>query len=425
LQRSRVISRPLLVLVFVWAFMGFCAMGSALDVSPYETLGQENPWDQERLFSPPKTFDPPAVDPMEGVEPVFYEGEPYLGKETRVFAWKGFPQGGADRSVPGMVLVHGGGGTAFAEWVRIWNRRGYAAIAMDTAGCVPRTEGEQSGNPRERHAFAGPPGWGGFDQMEGKPLDHWTYHAVAAILRAHSHLRSLPQVDANRIGITGISWGGYLTCIAAGVDSRFQFAIPVYGCGYYGYSQCYIPRLENLGAKSSEWMRRWDPAQYLHRAKMPFFWVSGPKDLHFPLESLQPSYYLTKGKRDLCLPVDMRHSHVAGWRPQEIYAYADVAFLGKEPLPVVTGSGLKEGEDGKAWVAFQHGGPPQKVLFHWTTDRRVSQDRVWHTEEVAAEKTSPGNYRSEHPVPQDASFLYFNVLDHRGFIVSSEHVVLF
>lgn len=60
----------------------------------------------------------------------------------------------------------------------------------------------------------------------------WTYHAVAAILRGHSLLISCAEVDAERIGITGTSWGGYLTCITAGVDSALKAAVPVYGCGY-------------------------------------------------------------------------------------------------------------------------------------------------------------------------------------------------
>ena len=68
----------------------------------------------------------------EGIPSVLYASEPYLGRNTRVFAYLGVPKG--EQPVPGMVLVHGGGGTAFKEWVQLWNRRGYAAIAMDLAG---------------------------------------------------------------------------------------------------------------------------------------------------------------------------------------------------------------------------------------------------------------------------------------------------
>jgi dienelactone hydrolase len=41
-------------------------------------------------------------------------------------------------SFPGIVLVHGGGGAAFAKWAELWAKRGYAGIAMDLAGCGER-----------------------------------------------------------------------------------------------------------------------------------------------------------------------------------------------------------------------------------------------------------------------------------------------
>ena len=81
-----------------------------------------------------------------------------------------------------MVLVHGGGGTAFAEWVRIWNKRGYAAIAMDTCGALPdrAPEGKPWSPEKKRPEFGGPEGWGGFDQIDEPEIDQWTYHAVSA-----------------------------------------------------------------------------------------------------------------------------------------------------------------------------------------------------------------------------------------------------
>ena len=96
-------------------------------------------FDLEKLSKPPAFI---AADGLteEGVHGIFYDGIPYRGKPTKVFAYYGLPSNElvseeqtseAPRKCPGVVLIHGGGGTAFAEWVRLWNRRGYAAIAMD------------------------------------------------------------------------------------------------------------------------------------------------------------------------------------------------------------------------------------------------------------------------------------------------------
>src|SRR5689334_9511943 len=96
----------------------------------------------------------------DGLTAMFFDGPSYQGKPTRVFAWYGKPNVAPGEKVPAMVLVHGGGGTAFASWVRLWVSRGYAAIAMDCCGCVPLGS---YGN-WQRHEQGGPPGWGGFDQ---------------------------------------------------------------------------------------------------------------------------------------------------------------------------------------------------------------------------------------------------------------------
>ena len=71
-----------------------------------------------------------------------------------------------------------------------------------------------------------------FGSIDKPPTEQWSYHAVAAAIRGHSLIRSFPEVDAQRTAVTGISWGGYLTCIVAGLDSRFKAAVPVYGCGF-------------------------------------------------------------------------------------------------------------------------------------------------------------------------------------------------
>ena len=305
------------------------------------------PWSRAELVTAPRTFEaPPSAEP--GVRTILFAGPPYQGKPTRVFAYYGAPSRRGTEKLPAMVLVHGGGGTAYAEWVRMWNARGYAAIAMDTVGTIPEAaaEPQKAWNPaRRRHEFSGPAGWGDFAHVDLPPQDQWTYHAVAAVVRAHSLLRSFPEVDPKRIGLTGISWGGYLTSIVAGVDARFRFAAPVYGCGFLGEDSAWLKDFANLGPQRAQrWLNLWDPSQYLGRSKMPMLWVNGTNDFAYP----PPSYRLAKGPRTLAYRVRMPHGHLDGAKPEEIFQFAD-AILGKGPPPVrITGQGTERNQMGAA-----------------------------------------------------------------------------
>ena len=90
-------------------------------------------FDLDALSKPPAVF-PADVAPAEGVKALFYEGAKFKGQPTRVFAYYGAPKevsAEPGKKVPAMVLIHGGGGTAFDRWVKVWNSRGYAAITMD------------------------------------------------------------------------------------------------------------------------------------------------------------------------------------------------------------------------------------------------------------------------------------------------------
>ena len=370
------------------------------------------PWDLKTLFHTPDSRPAEGFDKA-GVRALFFDGLPYRGKETRVFAWYAAPEVKKGGRVPGMVLVHGGGGTAFAEWVHLWAGRGYAAIAMDTCGCVPRGE---YGN-WERHEFGGPAGWGGFDQIEEPVADQWTYHAIADVILAHSLLRSMPEVDPERTGITGISWGGYLTCIAAGVDKRFKCAIPVYGCGFLGDNSAWVDGFANMGAdRSGRWLRLWDPSVYLPAARMPMLWVTGTNDFAYPMDSLQKSYRLPKSPRTLCVRLRMPHAHGgAGENPGEILAFARTHLEHGVPLPQIT----QRGCDGRrAWARYQGRSPVVKAELNYTRDTGVWKDRLW--ESVPAEMDAESRTVSA-VVPAGSTVHYFNLYDGDGLAVSSEH----
>jgi dienelactone hydrolase len=309
-----------------------------------------------------------------------------------------------------MVLIHGGGGTAFDEWVRLWVDRGYVAIAMDTCGCVP------VGNYGQwfRDDQGGPSGWGGIDQMDWARDDQWTYHAVADAILAHSLVRSLPEVDPERTGVTGISWGGYLTCIVAGVDPRFKLAVPVYGCGYYR-DTIFAGELNRLKPEvAQQWMAWWDPSVYLDHAEMPMLWVTGSNDFAYTLNALQPSYRLPKGARTLCIRLRMPHGHGgAGENPTEIRVFADSILKGDTPLPTLTKAG-REGTN--VWATYDSKVPVTKAELNYTKDTGRWQDRKWE----AIPATIADN-RVTATLPEGTRVYYFNLFDERDCVVSSEH----
>jgi cephalosporin-C deacetylase-like acetyl esterase len=183
------------------------------------------------LKSQPEVFDSPEIhssDPR--IRALFFEGAPYRGKPTRIFAWVGIPVTKPGGKVPGIVLLHGGGGTAFESWVKAWVDRGYAAIAIDHFGSLPVPE---NANPRPRNPAGGPPGGSATFSQLGEPLrDQWPLQAITAAMRAHSLLLAQPEVDPDRTGVTGISWGGYLTCLMAALHNFPHNAeIVKYICG--------------------------------------------------------------------------------------------------------------------------------------------------------------------------------------------------
>lgn len=373
-------------------------------------------WDMKSLSVAPRVNDD-AHRSVNDVKAIFYEGLPWQGKPTRVFAYYGLPKVPSGTKVPAMVLVHGGGGSAYIPWVRLWVSRGYAAIAMDTCGSI--SSGGFTEHPR--HEQGGPPGWGGFDQIDQPLTDQWTYHAVADVILAHSLIRSFPGVDAERTGITGISWGGYLTCIAASVDHRFMFAAPVYGCGFLGDNSVWLDDFNKMGqAQSARWLKVWDPSVYLSGAAMPLLWVTGTNDFAYPMDSLQKSYRLPGSPRTLCVRVEMPHGHGgAGENPDEIHAMANAILCHGQPLARVTSAGQA---DSQAWVIFDSPVPILKAELNYTADTGKWQERKWLT--IPANLDAE-NRRASAVLPGNATVYYFNLLDDRNLVTSSEHITLF
>jgi hypothetical protein len=226
----------------------------------------------------------------------------------------------------------------------------------------------------------------------------------------------MPEVDAGRIGITGISWGGYLTCIVSGLDDRFRFAAPVYGCGFLGEDSAWLPEFNRLGAKGARWLAMWDPSGYLKDSKMPKLWVTGTNDFAYPLDSLQKSYRLAGGSSRLCIRLRMPHGHHGpGENPPEILAFADSIVRSGTPLAKIE----QQGRDGdRVWARFGSDSPVVKAELLYTSDLGPWKDRRWHT---APAELGQSATIATAILPPKATVYFLNLIDANGRVVSSEH----
>ncbi|MCA8996763.1 MAG: acetylxylan esterase [Planctomycetaceae bacterium] len=368
------------------------------------------------------------------VHSLLYSGEPYEGHPTEVFAFYATPvtvgdvsaDEAQDQKFPGAVLIHGGGGTAFAEWVWLWAKRGYAAIAMDLSGSRPidpvydakgvPVPNQAAGRDTRTRLSNGGPDQGHpqkFDSIGGEQADDWPYHAVASVVRAHSLLRSFPEVDAKRTAVTGISWGGYTTCLVASVDRRFQAAVPVYGCGFlYEGESVQKPAIDKLGDLRGEWIRRYDPSSLLKDCQVPIFFVNGTNDVHYPLDSYQKSYDVVPGPKEIRIEVQMRHSHPAGWAPKEIGLFIDAHCKKEAPLPQLASP---QRGDGHVTVGYESAVPLKEASLHYSVDSGRRSVRKWESRTGTVES----NRVSVAEPPKEANTWFVSVTDERGAMVTT------
>jgi dienelactone hydrolase len=369
-------------------------------------LPKSTPWQLETLFKTP-TFK--WLDKESKVQSLSYHGLAYKEKPTSVFAYYASPTsfGLKGDKFPALVLVHGGGGSAFNKWAELWAKRGYVAIAMDLAGKGAGRKPLPDGGPDQGHAQK-------FSTIDEPYENQWSYHAVANVLLAHSLIRSFDEVDSKRTGVTGISWGGYLTCIVAGIDDRFKFAMPVYGCGFLRNNSVW--KASEFGkmsqAQSDKWHKLWDPSSYLPSARMPVVFLNGTNDFAYPMDSYAKSCALVRTEKNYSIQLRMRHGHIFNFK--EFFPFADQYLKGGAPMPVVAMPQLKGGQ-----VTAEVKSVTKLVAarLHYTTrPHEQNKSRPWTTKELAIE----GNLIKGDGPPDEATAWYVDLTDERKLLVSSQ-----
>jgi hypothetical protein len=294
----------------------------------------------------------------------------------------------------------------------MWTNRGYAAISIAVEGQTDGTNPPTMGTGWHQHAMAGPGRNGIYGDSNVEPItDQWMYHAVGGTVLANSLMRSLPQVDASRVGLMGISWGGVITATAMGVDDRFAFAIPVYGAGH----KYDIPNQHEVALEHNFLYRQvWDPMVRMSNAAMPALWFSWPQENNYSLDSQAASYYAAPGVRMVSLIPDLGHGHAAAWNPGDSYAFADSVVSNGTPWCVQTNWSLA---GGTAVVHFVSSKILDRAELISTTDSGFTGDFLWTTNAATVVSNGGGSWTVSAVLPADTTAWFLNALN--GALVAS------
>ncbi len=243
----------------------------------------------------------------------------YKSEESYAFAFLGIPENAKEGKTPAVLLLHGGGGTAYWQWVQEWVNRGFIALALDLEGHVPKKIGTTDNAPADLYVvleYLAPHNLN-YGDANLEIRETWMYYAASTAIIGNSLLHSLPEVDKNMIGVCGISWGSVITCIICGYDDRFAFGIPIYGG---------LNNAEGSGniagyLKNHPKAKVWDDDEGLSRVETPMYFLAMNNDINFFPDNIMYTIQRCRNVRSSFVK-DWGHSHSIAISRSEPYDFA-------------------------------------------------------------------------------------------------------
>lgn len=322
------------------------------------------------------------------ISPIFIKGIAWKGDDTQVFGYFGKPQGCQEKR-PAILLIHGGDGRAYDEWVDMWVKKGFIVLAPDLNAQMYGKDGDFTEN-----SFGGPKGYGSFTDDLGDIENCWTRFCVRLLKECAEYLKGRADVDEMKLFVHGISWGGYLTYHLLSECNLFTLAGISYTTAYL-YLDPYWKAAglteKDMGANYERWLKSLDPKNHIPKISTPCIWARGINDAAFSSELVNATLDLFK--ENIVTPVFYReylHNQEDGCCPPEIVAAIENAAIPK---------------------------PNQSHTYTYSvvyTKNRCeyTRDCVWEEETIAQDEYL--RYRKE-----EWSAWYFNKKDEKGLITST------
>ena len=345
---------------------------------------------------------------------------------------------------PGMLVLHGGGGCAETEKAVAWAQRGYVAVAPDLPGIaepkkIPYSKGRWSGMKYGEGRYVANP------EVKASLL----FDAVLSAMKSLDLLRAQPDVDQARIGVVGISWGGYMTTMVCGLaGERVRAGFAVFGCGFYELTSQQPTLLKMPVAEREQWMTWLDAGRRASGIKAAFFTAGAANDFFYWPRAVQATLDAIPGEKNHLYAPNSNHKvplpggtvfakeaaepfkptpfqpfptprgGKANWLAMEV-PYFDFYLNGKgQPLP--RASVEKAAERLVARVAVKAPRPLANVEVWWAKADSNVMKRVWQA--VPMKKSGESSYEAK--LPAEAADWFAVASDDRPVTVSSDLVHL-
>lgn len=268
---------------------------------------------------------------------------------VRVYGIFAVPEGSA--TYPALLHMHGGGQTVAPHWLKTWTGRGYAILSINCHGAWPGRERYTvypESLPQGNHRDAG-----SLLKASEPDLSASSWYIWAAVnRRALTYLESQDQVDAERMGIFGISMGGTSVWHVA-IDDRVKAACAIYGVGWNDHA-LFAEKFNECGSRPepSSAQRVWNagmaPQAYPPYIRCPLLFLNASNDQHGNLDYV---FDTMERMREgvpwrVAITPHFRH-HIAQGEGNNLLLWMDTWLKGAATIwPHTPGTALKIGEDG-------------------------------------------------------------------------------
>ena len=227
---------------------------------------------------------------------------------TEIEGWYLPPRDVTDEPYPLILAIHGGPhgayGNRFMFQFQLWAANGYGVVFTNPRG---------SSGYGEDFLYATWGGWGLKDSED--------------VLAGVDHLVASYAIDTSRIGVTGYSYGGFLTNWILGHETRFAAAIAGAGISNWvsDYATADIPRTKESEFYGPPWeeesgalLRRLSPITYVGNVRTPTLFTMARATIGFPSSRASRCMSRSRSKRCRRGSSATPDSYHGGWAPWDM-----------------------------------------------------------------------------------------------------------